>query len=206
MLLSGNKDRQFFSLLLDGAQNLSEAAQMFNQFAQNLNRAGEFAARLKDLEKRGDRYTHDLITLLNKLFVTPLDREDIMALAVKLDDVIDGMEAAAARLHLYKIAGEDRFIREFSVLIQSQAEEILLAMRRLQSKDLLKIRENAVQINVLENQGDDLLRESLAQLFEQEKDPIRIIKLKEIYETLESVTDRAEDVANALESVIMKNA
>lgn len=206
MFLSGNKDRQFFSLLMDAAQNLADSAQVFNQFLQNLQRSGEFAARLKDLEKRGDRYTHDMITLLNKLFVTPLDREDVMSLAVKLDDVVDGLEACAARLHLYKITAADRFIREFGALIESQAEEIVLAMRRLQTKDLLKIRENAVQINVLENQGDDLLRESLGLLFEQEQNPIQVIKLKEIYETLEFVTDRAEDVANALESIVMKNS
>lgn len=206
MFLTGNKDRQFFSLLMDAAQNLAETARIFGQFAQNLTRAGEYAAQLKDLEKRGDRYTHDLITLLNKLFVTPVDREDILALAVKIDDVVDGLEACAARLHLYRIHEDNRFIREFARLVQSQADEIVLAMHRLQTKDLLKIRENAVQINVLENQGDDLLRQSLGDLFDQETDPIRVIKLKEIYETLETVTDRAEDVANGLESIVMKNA
>lgn len=191
---------------MDAAQNLVESAQTFSQLSQDMSRSGEYAARLKDLEKRGDRYTHDLITLLNKLFVTPLDREDILRLAVVLDDVVDGLEAAASRVFIYRIDEDNRYIREFASLILNQAEEIVLAMHRLQGKELLRIRENAVQINVLENQGDDLLRESLANLLNYEHDPIRIIKLKEILEMLETVTDRAEDVANALESVVMKHA
>lgn len=205
VIFAGSKDRQFFALLSDAAQNIAEATQVFSQMVQRLDRSGEYAARMRDLEKRGDRYTHDLITLLNRQFVTPFDREDILSLAVKLDDVVDNLEAVAARLHLYKIAGDDRYLREFAALVKSQADEIVTAMVRLQNRDLLHMRENAVQINVLENQGDDLLREALADLFDQEQDPVRILKMKEIYETLETVTDRAEDVANALESIVMKH-
>lgn len=206
MLFTSNRDRQFFSLLRDAAQNLVESAQVFWDLSQATGRSDEYAARLKDLEKRGDRYTHDLITLLNKLFVTPLDREDILRLAVVLDDVVDGLEAAASRIFIYRIDEDNRYIREFASLIMGQTEEIVQAIEHLQAKDLLRIRENAVQINVLENQGDDLLREALANLLNNERDPARIIKLKEIFETLETVTDRAEDVANALESVVMKHA
>lgn len=206
MLFTSNRDRQFFSLLRDAAQNLVESAQVFWDLSQATGRSDEYAARLKDLEKRGDRYTHDLITLLNKLFVTPLDREDILRLAVVLDDVVDGLEAAASRIFIYRIDEDNRYIREFASLIMGQTEEIVQAIEHLQAKDLLRIRENAVQINVLENQGDDLLREALANLLNNERDPVRIIKLKEIFETLETVTDRAEDVANALESVVMKHA
>ncbi|BDG58923.1 DUF47 domain-containing protein [Caldinitratiruptor microaerophilus] len=206
MLFASHRDRQFFSLLRDAAQNLAESAQVFWDLSQATGRADEYAARLKDLEKRGDRYTHDLITLLNKLFVTPLDREDILRLAVVLDDVVDGLEAAASRIFIYRVDEDNRYIREFASLIMGQAEEVVQAVERLQTKDLLRIRENAVQINVLENQGDDLLREALANLLNHEQDPVRIIKLKEIFETLETVTDRAEDVANALESVVMKHA
>lgn len=206
MLFTNNRDRQFFSLLRDAAQNLVESAQVFWDLSQATSRSDEYAARLKDLEKRGDRYTHDLITLLNKLFVTPLDREDILRLAVVLDDVVDGLEAAASRIFIYRIDEDNRYVREFASLILGQTEEIVQAIEHLQAKDLLRIRENAVQINVLENQGDDLLREALANLLNNERDPVRIIKLKEIFETLETVTDRAEDVANALESVVMKHA
>lgn len=206
MFFTTQRDRQFFTLLTDGARNLSDAARAFAALTQDLGRAREQAAAFKDLEKRGDRYTHDLITLLNKLFVTPFDREDILDLAVMLDDVVDGIEAAVSRLAIYRVEGENRIISGFAAVIQSQAEEIVQAIARLQAKDLLKIRENAVQINILENQADDLLREGLADLFDHESDPKTLIKLKELYETLENVTDRAEDVANSLESVVMKNA
>lgn len=206
MFFSSKRDRQFYALLNDAAQNLLECSQLFSYLIENLSESRELAARLKDLEKRGDRYTHDLITLLNKLFVTPLDREEILSLAVEIDDVVDGLEAAASRLHIYRITHTDPHIKEFAAVIHKQAEEIVEAIHRLEQKDLLRMRENAVQINVLENQADEVLRQALGELFDTVDDPKTIIKLKEIYETLEQVTDKAEDVANALESVVMKNA
>ncbi|MFO7173684.1 MAG: DUF47 family protein [Bacillota bacterium] len=200
------RDRQFFALLTDAAQNLLESSQTFAQLVENLSEAPALAARLKELERRGDRYTHEVITLLNKRFVTPIDREEILALALEIDDVVDGLEAAASRLDIYRIAEADRHIREFTGVIQRQAEEIAAAIHRLERDDLLRMRENAVQINILENQADEILRQALADLFQTVDDPKTIIKLKEIYETLELVTDKAEDVANALESVVMKHA
>lgn len=206
MLFESAKDKQFFTLLLDAARNIAASTDEFTQMVTRLDRATEYAGKLKDLEKKGDGYTRELIALLNKLFITPLDREDILGLAVKLDDVIDALEAASARLRLYKITQSDRFLTGFADLIKRQAQQIVQALEKLQAKNLQGIRENAVQINLLENQGDDLLRESLEELFDREQNAVTIMKLKEIYETLESVTDKAEDVANALESVVMKNS
>jgi predicted phosphate transport protein (TIGR00153 family) len=206
MLFGNAKDLQFFTLLRDSAQNIAVSVQAYNQMLSHLDQAPAFAERLKALEKKGDGYTREMIALLNRLFITPLDREDLLALAVKLDDVIDGLEAAAARIRLYKLTVSDRFLTGFGELIKLQVEQILQAMQRLQEKNLQGVRENAVQINELENHGDDLLRQALEELFEREQNPVMIIKLKEIYETLESVTDRAEDVANALEGVVMKNS
>lgn len=200
------RDRQFFALLTDAAQNLLESSQTFAQLIENLSEASTLAARLKDLERRGDRYTHEVITLLNKRFVTPIDREEILALALEIDDVVDGLEAVASRLDIYRIPWADRHIRELTGVIQRQAEEIATAIHRLERDDLLRMRENAVQINILENQADEILRQALEELFQTVDDPKTIIKLKEIYETLELVTDKAEDVANALESVVMKHA
>lgn len=205
MFFSG-RDRQFYVLLMDAAQNVVDTAELFLESAHNPAKRGEYASRIKDLERKGDRFTHGLITLLNKMFVTPLDREDILTLAVRIDDLVDGMEAAAARMAIYRIEHEDRYVAELVAIIHSQAREIVAAMQRLQAKDLQGMRENAVQINVLENQGDEILRKSLGHLFDTVQDPLMVIKLKEIYETLETVTDRAEDVANVLESVVMKNA
>lgn len=206
MFWRGTGDRQFFALLADSAQTIAEGAQEFSRITAEPERAGEYASRLKDLEKRGDRCTHDLIALLNRLFITPLDREDILTLAVKLDDVTDGLEAAAARIHLYRIRDRNPYLQEFARLIAAQAQEIVAAVQNLQEKKYDALRENAVRINELENQGDELLRRALEDLFEHETNPTTIIKLKEIYETLETVTDQAEDVANALETVVMRNA
>jgi predicted phosphate transport protein (TIGR00153 family) len=206
VLFSSEKDKQFFILLSDAARNLVEVTREYGLMVKDLDRSPEYAERLHKLENKGDRFTHDLIHMLNKQFITPLEREDLLTLGVKLDDVTDNLEAAASRMDLYKIRGENQWLIRFGEVITKQAHEIVTAMDKLQAKNLMAIRENAVQINLLENEGDDLLRDALADLFERETNPITIIKLKEIYETLEMVTDRAEDVANALESVIMKNA
>lgn len=206
MLFESSKEKQFFVLLSNACQNVAESARVYVQMAEQMDQVGEYAVKLKSLEKTGDKFTHDIIALLNKLFSTPLDREDILTLAVKIDDVVDGLEAAAARMRLYKIQSTNRFLQGFAHLILSQAQEMVNALEKLQTKNLAGIRENTMQINVLENQGDDLLREALEDLFEHATDPVMIIKLKEIYETLETVTDRAEDVANVLEGVVMKNS
>lgn len=206
MMFSGSQDKQFYTLLTSAAHVLIETAAEFGRLAEQPDRAAELSPKIKALEKKGDDATHQIISLLNRLFITPLEREDILTLAVRLDDVTDGLEAAAARIHLFKLFSKNQFFVEFAKLIQAQGTQILAAIERLESKNLQLIRQNAMQINILENEGDQLLRRSLEDLFDNEKDPIMIIKLKEIYETLESVTDRAEDVANALETVVMKNS
>lgn len=206
MFFTSKSDQKFYNLLTEAARNIADTADLFREAVANMNRIDEYAVQLKALEDKGDHITHQLIYLLNKMFVTPLDREDILNLAVQMDDVVDSIEACAARLSIYNLREADRFMSEFAQVLTEQAAEIAEAVDRLKNRDLQKLRENAVKINLLENQGDDLLRKSLSQLFAEEKDPIRIIKLKEIYETLEQATDRAEDVANSLESVVMKNA
>ncbi|HLN60611.1 MAG TPA: DUF47 family protein [Symbiobacteriaceae bacterium] len=206
MLLSGSKDKQFFALLISAAYNLAETAQEFGRLAEEPHTAAERSVQIKALEKKGDGVTHEVFGLLNKLFITPLEREDILMLAVRLDDVTDGLEAAAARIQLYKLTEHNPFFVQFAKVILAQVNQIVTAVERLDSKDLQVIRKNAMRINELENEADELLRRSLEDLFDRETNPVMIIKLKEIYETLESVTDSAEDVANALESVVMKNS
>lgn len=206
MLFGGSKENQFFRLLSSAASVLSETAAQFGRLAEQPELVAELSPKIKALEKQGDDITHEIISLLNRLFITPLEREDILSLAVRLDDVTDGLEAAAARIHLFKLRTRNQFFVDFARLIQAQAAEIVAATQRLESKNLQPIRQHAMQINVLENEADQLLRRSLEALFDEQSDAVMIIKLKEIYETLESVTDRAEDVANALESVVMKNS
>jgi uncharacterized protein len=205
LLFATGTDKQFFALLNDTAQNITATAGLFSELTGDLGHAAELTQQMGELERRGDQYVHDLTALLNRLFVTPLEREDVLALAEKLDDVTDDLEAAAARLHLYKVRGEYPILREFARVIGRQAEEIAGAVQRLQGRKLEGLREFIVRINDLENEGDILLRQALAELFDQEQDPVQIIKLKEIYEALETVTDRAEDVADAMETIVMKH-
>lgn len=199
-------DQKFFTLLKAAAGNIRESAQMFTQMIEHLSSGQEYAARLKDLEHNGDRYTQQLGALLNATFVTPLEREDIWALAQELDDMVDGIEAVASRIALYNLTESDEHIRAFTQILEQQTTEIAAAVDLLSDKNLLPIREKNSRIKMLEKGGDEALRKGLTALFAHPTDPIYVIKMKEIYEYLESTTDRAEDVADTLESVIMKNA
>jgi len=207
MLFQNSKDQQFFDLLRAKAENAVETADLLNQLLNEPSRAPELCPAIKELESKGDRFTHDLFALINKTFVTPLEREDLAALGVIMDSVVDAMEAAAARIGIYKVSKTDKFLKSFGQILRAQAAELVAAIDLLAGKRLLQIRERAFQINVLENQGDELLRASLMDLFETaQTDPIRFITMKEIYETLEEATDEAEGVANTLEGVVMKHA
>lgn len=206
-MLFGNGDqKRFFTLLQSAAKNICESTRVFGEMTDNLTQSDGYAATIKELEHTGDKYTRELISLLNSMFITPLEREDILSLAQALDDVIDGVEAVASRLAIYRIAQSDDHIREFARILNQQAAEIAVAVERLGTKQQNQIQHNSVKINQLENEGDSELRKGLAQLFASCHDPIHLMKMKEIYEALETTTDRAEDVADALESVVMKNA
>jgi predicted phosphate transport protein (TIGR00153 family) len=204
VLFGGSKDKQFFTLLQNATKNVVEGSRLFSKLVETADYTHVTA--LKELETKGDSITHEAISLLNKAFTTPIDREDILALAVRIDDLIDGLEAAGARMKLYKIAAGDRFMREFSRLIEAQVAELVQAMEQMAGKSIVTARPHCVEINMLENQADTVLREALEQLFDHETDAIRIIKYKELYETLEEITDVAEDVANLVESVVMKHS
>lgn len=207
MLFQGNKDQLFYKLLRSAAENAVEAASLLNQLLNEPKRYPELGPLIKELESKGDRFTHDLFALINKTFVTPLEREDLAALGVAIDNVVDSMEAAAARIGIYKVQESDRFLKGFGHILRSQATELVATIDLLAGNKLLQIHDHAVQINLLENQGDEILRNGLSALFEQAaQDPVRFITMKEIYETLEEATDKAEDVANTLEGVVMKHA
>lgn len=205
MLFQSGHDKRFFDLLRASAANIRESVRVFGEMTENLSRSNEYATKIKILEKEGDRYTHDVLALLNSMFITPLEREDILALAQELDDVVDGIEAAASRMAIYQVTESDEHIRAFTRILAQQTEEIAAAVDRLGSKNMLGIREHNVRIKAWEKEGDAELRHCLAELFSGLVDPVQLIKMKEIYETLEATTDRAEDVADTLESVVMKN-
>jgi len=165
-----------------------------------------FAREMKEFEHRGDKCTHIILTELNKTFITPIEREDIMELIKKLDDVLDGIEACASRFEMYQITKADPYIRKFGDCLKRSAQEIKSAIYLLSQKKLLAMQPHCVNINELENEGDDLMRQGIKNLFVNVSDPIELIKHKEIYERLEQTTDSCEDVANTLQSIIMRNS
>lgn len=203
----GKKDDTFFEMLLNIANNLNECSIYFDDFKiKNATDLKAFAAEMKAYETKGDTYIHQIIVELNKTFITPIEREDILELANKMDDVLDGMEQCSATFEMYSIVQIDEFMVKFVKIIRSAANEILKAIQLLSRKKLLEMRVHAIQVKDYESQCDALLRTSIKELFKNEKDPIKIIQFKEIYEMLEAVSDSAQDVANTLEQIIMGNA
>jgi predicted phosphate transport protein (TIGR00153 family) len=197
----------FFKTLEDMADIIYETVDRFaNAVHGDLPDVTAFAKEMKEYEHKGDKYTHIILTELNKTFITPIEREDIMELIKKLDDVLDGIEACASRFEMYQISKSDPFIRKFGDCLRRSAQEIKSAIYLLTQKKLLAIQPHCVKINELENEGDDLMRQGIKHLFQNVKDPIELIKHKEIYERLEQTTDSCEDVANTLQSIIMRNS
>ncbi|GFN33263.1 DUF47 domain-containing protein [Paenibacillus xylaniclasticus] len=196
----------FFKTLEEMADTLVVAVEYFGANVVNLKDVSAFAKKMKEYEKHCDQYTHTILTELNKTFITPIEREDIMALTISLDDVLDGIEACASRFEMYQIKEHDDYIGLFADNLVRCSHQIKKAIYLLTEKKLLAIHEPSIAINELENQADDLLRVSITNLFSNVKDPIELIKKKEIYERLEQTTDCCEDVANTLESIIMRNS
>lgn len=189
------------------SSNLIESTNYFNDYKlTNLNDVNEFSVKMKDYEVKGDTMVHDVIKDLNNVFITPIEREDILALAVNMDDILDGLEHIAALFEMYSITSADEYMIKFADAIQRCTIEIDKAIELAFTKKLTEISKHAIKIKDLEAQCDDVWRKSIKKLFEVEKDPIRIIQYKEIYEELEEVADYCEKVANTFEAIIMKNA
>jgi len=195
----------FFETLMQSAANLKEAATLFQEQMNNLEMSSNYAENIKLLEDKGDELSHKVIKALEKTFITPIEREDILGLAIKIDDVVDGIEACSDRLDLYNITEPDDYLKLFAQMIVNSADEIVAAMALLEQKKLKEIQRHVHRINQLENEADQLLREGLLVLFAEIKDPILLMKKKEIYEFMEKITDSCEDVANILEALLMRN-
>ncbi|MNB83227.1 putative pit accessory protein [compost metagenome] len=196
----------FFETLENMADTIVQAADYFAQHLSDLSDLEQFAGEMKKYESQCDTFTHTVITELNKTFITPLERDDIMALITSMDDVIDGLDSSATRFYMYNMTETDEYITQFAEILRQSAYEIQKAVHLLSRKKLLAIREHTIRLNDLENQGDEVLRHCTKALFDQVKDPIELIKRKELYERLETTTDKCEDVANMLESIIMRNS
>jgi uncharacterized protein len=204
MLFGKKGDIDFLNLLVKAADNSLDAAQVFRSAMMGDKPPAEYFKQLKELEHKGDSITHSIYKGLNKVFITPLDREDILELASKLDDVIDGIEATIARFDYLAVDHTDQYMKDFSMVIVSSCQHILEAFKLLARKKYLQIAQHTVKINSLENEGDRLMREGIRQIFLNKKDVYEDFKLKEIYERLEETTDACEDVANILDSVVLR--
>jgi uncharacterized protein len=162
--------------------------------------------RISDIEHETDTITHRCVEALHKTFITPIDRDSIHRLITRMDDIMDYVEAAAERIELYEISSMTSDVRDMADVLHRSAQQVELAIRDLRAlKDTQHTLKLCIDINRLENECDAILRRSVARLFKEEKDPIMVIKWKEIYENLENASDRCEDVANIIEGVILEH-
>ena len=200
------KEENFLPQFNQMCEVIVEAARAIDELAGDFSDAEVKASRIKHLEHRGDQLTHQTFDLLNRTWITPIDREDIHKLISALDDVLDFIDACAQRLILYKVAGPTAELKATTELIVQSALAIQNAVALLADmKHSKAILDACVDINRLENEADTLNRISIGKLFDTVKDPIEIIKWKEIYEIAEGATDRCEDVANVLEEIVIKS-
>jgi uncharacterized protein len=198
------KDNSFFSLFSEMSDNLIAAARVLVDVFADYRDVEKKINEVRRIEHVCDDLAHAIFIKLNQTFITPFDREDIHELTSSLDDVLDLINAAGARIVMYGITNPPPAAGVLARLILLQTEEVQKAVSLLQtSGDLLS---HCVEINRLENEADQVSRQAIAELFDREKDPINLIKTKELLEFLETATDRAEDVADVLETVVLKNA
>jgi uncharacterized protein len=203
------KDKKFFPLFEQAAENAVEVSKVLVEAVttSSLEKRKELIKKIEELEHKGDKITHSIFYELNSTFITPLDREDIHLLAKSLDDIVDYINGAAMRILLYKIVEIPAPMVKLAELTLKSAEGIRIAVKELKDvKHPSKIKEACIMINSTENHADDIFENALADLFENEKNPVNIIKQKEILSALETATDKCEDVANVLEGIIVKTA
>jgi hypothetical protein len=197
-------EKTFFQMFNRQAENVHSGALALVEMLENFDNPAAGADKIESYEHVGDNITHHIVTRLNQTFITPFDREDIHELASKIDDVIDLIDAAAMRLVTYRIKALRPGVLEMAKTVRDATAQIVAALKVLEKQD--HILDHCIEINRLENQADHQCRDLIAALFEQEKDPVEVIKWKEIIETLEFATDKCEDVANVIETVTLKNA
>ena len=202
------KEKKFFLMLKDQASNVVDGASEFKNLIDNYNslsdiKRKELVKKIKEIESKGDNIVHNIIGSLDKAFITPIDKEDIHRLSMLLDDAIDFIYATSIRLTIFKINRIDDHIRKLADIILETVKKIELGV--IGVSKLKSMNRFYIDIHTLENKADDIYHEALGDLFNK-KDPIEIIKYREIYEYLENITDRCEDIANVIESIVVKHA
>lgn len=197
----------FFDYFDQHARLCAEGVRVFMQLAEGGGDLAPYAARIKELENECDETTHACIAALHKTFITPIERDSIYQLITVMDDIIDIVEATSERIVLYELHVIRPEVRQLGDVLARAMVQVQLAVAALRSmKNADKILAACVSINDLENEADKILRAALARLFREEKDPLTIIKWKEIYEYLEDASDRCEDVAQIVEGVVLEHS
>jgi len=200
------RDEKFYDMFEELANKIEEGGNMFTDILNNYEQSEAKIAKLKEIEHEADIITHRTYEKMHRTFLTPLDREDIYNLVNKMDSVLDMIEAAAVRMQLYKIKKPADEIKELARILNlaiGKIKKIVYALRdKKKSREIL---EDCVEINTLENEGDIVLRMTMARLFEREKDPFELIKWKEIFERIEESIDVCEDVSNIIEGIVLKH-
>ncbi len=199
------REEKFFEFFLQQVRIICEAASLLEAGAEAGNaQLAEAALKIRKLEQEGDEVIHDIYIRLNQTFITPLDPEDLHSLSAHLDDVLDGIEDSVHRMVSYRIETIPANVVQLCRIVRECAETLRKAFVAL-AKDQ-QLMEHCIEINRLEEVADQLVRSAVSDLFLTEKDPIQVLKLKEIYEFLEQTTDACEDVADTLQNVVVKNS
>jgi len=199
------KEEKFFDLFDEQAKNLVRAAECLREAAKGGPNCDDAHKRMREIEHEGDTIAHEITGTLNRTFLTPFDREDILALANKLDDVVDRMHALVTRLKLYKVQLPDNDLIQFADILEQSTAIIVKVVASLRDrKHAHRILDYCIELNRLENTGDVLRETVMTRLFDTVKDPITVIKWKEIYEIAENATDECEHAAKLVESIIVK--
>ncbi len=201
--LFGSREREFFDLFEEAGRNCVRAAELLEQMLDEWPDHGDVLQEVVACEHEGDRITHEIISRLNKTFVTPFDREDIIALASAIDDIVDYIEEIADFLGLYRIEAPMEQAQRMSKVLHQATRQINAAIPCLRSQK--EVHDFTVEVNRLENEGDRILREAVASLFARDIDPMFVIRWKDIFERLEDAIDSTESAINRLEGIIIKN-
>jgi hypothetical protein len=198
------RDREFFDLFEEAGANILRAADLLDRMLRNYPDTRELAREILLCEQEGDRITHDIVNRLNQTFVTPIDREDILELASNLDDVVDLTEEVADYLGLYKVEAPMEQAQRLAHILMQASRQIAEAIPRM--RDFKDISHYTVEIHRLENEGDRVVREAIASLFDNGIDPMVVIRWKDLFERLEEAVDATERVANTLQGIVIKNS
>jgi uncharacterized protein len=201
------RNERFFELFTSVASmNVEAARTLLDLFKAPVDKRAYLVETIKRLEHQADQVTHELVTKLNTSFITPLDREDIHMLASRLDDVLDRIDGAARRTAIFRAESAPQGALILADVIARATEQLLVAVQVLEKGKSGVVIKACIEVKRLEEEGDSAYSEWLGRLFDEEKDPIALMKWKEIYDTLEKTLDQAEDVANILESIAIKHA